>query len=38
MLQDRVDVSPGAEALKPIGIAETTLTVGSLEAKSIDGS
>jgi hypothetical protein len=38
MLQDRVDASPGAEALKPIGIAATTLTVGSLKAKSIDGS
>jgi hypothetical protein len=38
MLQDRVDVSPGAEALKTIGIADNTLTVGSFEAKSIDGS
>ena len=35
--QDRADASPGAEPLKPIGIAERTLTVGSQEAKSIDG-
>jgi hypothetical protein len=38
MSQDRVDVSPGAEALKPIGLADSTLTAGSLDAKLIDGS
>ena len=34
---DRADASPGAEPLKPIGIASRTLTVGSQEAKLIDG-
>ena len=37
MQQDRVDVSPGAEALKPIGLADNTLTVGSFDAKLING-
>ena len=30
--------SPGAEALKPIGLADHTLTVGSWKAKAIDGA
>ncbi len=37
MSQDRVAVSLGAKALKPIELADNTLTVGSFEAKSIDG-
>jgi len=32
-----MDVSPGAEVLKTIGLADNILTVGSFEAKSIDG-
>ncbi len=37
MSQDRVAVSLGAKALKSIELADNTLTVGSFEAKSIDG-